>query len=86
MRQPRLKFAFNSDLRPYNGKTAVLASAAQDALNRKYLAPVGEWVAAGAGASGLVYSLWRDPSIGPYLVQTWGYLEGMLNPAGTMGK
>ena len=42
-------------------------SAAQDALNRRYgggLAPVGAVVAAGAGASSLVYSLWRDPSIG----------------------
>ena len=85
MRQLLSSFAYNSKLRPYNGATAILASAAQDALNRKYLAPGGEGVAAGAGASGLVYSLWRDPSIGPYLVQTWGYLEGMLNPAGTMG-
>ena len=42
-------------------------SAAQDALNRRFgggLAPVGAVVAAGAGASSLVYSLWRDPSIG----------------------
>jgi hypothetical protein len=67
-------------------ESAVAVSAAQDALNRRYgggLAPVGAVVAAGAGASSLVYSLWRDPSIGPYLIQTWGYLEGMLNPAGS---
>lgn len=63
----------------------MVASAAQDALNRRYggvVGGLGQVVAAGAGASSLVYSLWRDPSIGPYLIQTWGYLEGMLNPAG----
>jgi hypothetical protein len=70
-------------------ESAVVVSAAQDALNRQYggkLAPVGALVAAGAGASSLVYSLERDPSIGPYLIQTWGFLEGMLDPAGGGGS
>ena len=38
---------------------------------------------AGAGASSFLYSLWRDPSIAPYLAQTWGYTQQSFFPAGS---
>ena len=32
---------------------------------------------------GFLWSIYRDPSIGPYLVQTWGHIQAALDPAGT---
>ena len=35
------------------------------------------------GASTLLYSLWRDPSIAAYALQTWGVVDALVFPAGT---
>ncbi len=51
----------------------------------------GEAAKASAGRAALTYgfpqgflwSVYRDPSIGPYLVQTWGHIQAALDPAGT---
>jgi len=51
----------------------------------------GEAAKASAGRAALTYgfpqgflwSIYRDPSIGPYLVQTWGHIQAALDPAGT---
>ena len=32
---------------------------------------------------GFLRSVYRDPSIGPYLVQTWGHIQAALDPGGT---
>lgn len=32
---------------------------------------------------GFLWSVYRDPSIGPYLVQTWGHIQAALDPGGT---
>ena len=71
-------------------ETASLASAATDASDRwlggpgSIAARLGaSAVAAGAGASSFLYSLWRDPSIAPYLAQTWGYTQQSFFPAGS---
>ena len=71
-------------------ETASLASAATDASDRWLGGPgsIGARlgataVAAGAGASSFLYSLWRDPSIAPYLAQTWGYTQQSFFPAGS---
>ena len=66
---------------------AVSASAARDAVDRRLgnggaAAAAGTALALGGGASSFLYSLWRDPSVAPFLVQTWGYLDGLVYPDG----
>ena len=66
---------------------AVSASAARDAVDRRLgnggaAAAAGTALALGGGASSFLYSLWRDPSVAPFLVQTWGYLDGLAYPDG----
>ena len=34
-------------------------------------------------ASTLLYSLWRDPSVAAFALQTWGTVDGLVFPAGT---
>ena len=66
---------------------AVSASAARDAVDRRLgnggaAAAAGTALALGGGATSFLYSLWRDPSVAPFLVQTWGYLDGLVYPDG----
>ena len=67
---------------------AVSASAARDAVDRR-LGNGGAAAAAGGrrwrlaeSATSVLYLLWRDPSVAPFLVQTWGYLDGLVYPDG----
>lgn len=71
----------------YYEKTAIEASNAVDAIDRRVnndavVSGAAGAIGAAAASSSFLYSLFRDPSVGPYLLQTWGYLNGLLSPAG----
>ena len=59
-----------------------------DADEAKKAAAMGGAAAAAAlggpyAASTLLYSLWRDPSVAAFALQTWGTVDGLVFPAGT---
>ena len=59
-----------------------------DADAAKKAAAMGGAAAAAAlggpyAASTLLYSLWRDPSVAAFALQTWGTVDGLVFPAGT---
>ena len=74
------------DRRPFfNGGKAGGEDDADEA--KKAAAMGGAATAAALGgpyaASTLLYSLWRDPSVAAFALQTWGTVDGLVFPAGT---